>query len=111
MTYKVLELVTYEDSKKDGYDAKKDYPYPRGPAERLWRRAWELGQGWFQPGGYDGAPKIKIEIIGQKDYHKECTQCGCKRVHIIRTYDYQHYAKFQCTRCANMVKWASQREC
>jgi len=82
-------------------------PYPTGDAGRLWRRGVELGQGWTNISD----KKVKIELIGEKNYHKQCDNCGCSRVYIIRTYDYQHYAKFQCTKCALMVKWASQSEC
>ena len=82
------------------------YDYPTGDAGRLWRRGVELGQGWCEIGD----EKVKIELIGEKNIAKKC-QCECTKVYIIRLHDYQHYAKFQCTKCARLRKWAPQHEC
>lgn len=83
------------------------YPYPTGDGGRLWKRALELGQGWAEI----GSSEYKISLLGEKDLDTKCG-CGCSRVYAIRIHDHpQHYAKFQCTKCALQRKWAKPYEC
>ena len=84
------------------------YDYPTGDAGRLWRRGVELGQGWT----IIGDKKCKISLLGEKQLDRQCGCCGCHRVYVIRVEGHPtHYAKFQCTKCAHQVKWASKSEC